>query len=266
MPTGWCSCRWVWSVLPWRRPLLPLLSRQIKQGREVEARNSLNRGIEMTLLLTLPAVAGLWVMTEPIVITLFERGAFDTAASTRTAEVVVAFALGLPAFVLAKVMAPGFFAREDTATPTRFAAVALISNIGLNLALMGPLAHVGIALATSLSTWLNVALLARRLSRDRVLVIDARLKRRLPRIVLASAGMAALLWAAVNALPAFAALDDGVRAGLLVALVALGLVGYGGLAIAFGATQRSELAALLRRRAKAASDSTAPAPSDTGRG
>ena len=82
----------------------------------------LNRALELGLLLALPAAVGLALLAQPIVTVLFERGAFGPAASLATAQVLAALALGLPAQVLAKVLAPGFFAREDTATPVRVAA------------------------------------------------------------------------------------------------------------------------------------------------
>ena len=98
--------------------------------------------------------------------------------------------------MLIKVLAPGFFAREDTKTPVKVALVCLAANLALVLTLMWPLAHVGIALATALSAWMNAGLLAWLLRRDGLLQPDARLRRRLPRIVGTSVAMAAVLWLA----------------------------------------------------------------------
>ena len=227
--------------------LLPLLSRQIRAGEAEEAVKSLNRALEMALLLAVPAAVALIVIAAPVIAVLFERGAFGAVESDATAGALIAYAAGLPAFVLIKVLAPGYFARQDTRTPVRIAILCLAVNVALNLALMGPLAHVGIALATTLAGWLNVGLLAAGLARRGFLRPDARLRRRLPRMVAASAGMAALLWAVVFALEA--PLDTtGVRIAALAAVVVAGLAGYGMLAAALGAISVREMRALLARR------------------
>ncbi len=131
--------------------LLPILARHIRLGEEREAAHQLNRAIEVALLMTLPAAAALIALASPIVTVLFERGAFDAKEAAATAGALVAFASGLPAYVLIKVLAPGFFAREDTRTPVRIAILCVVVNFALNviLGLLSPLAHVGIATATS---------------------------------------------------------------------------------------------------------------------
>ena len=208
---------------------------------------SLNRAIEMALLLAVPAAVALIVIAGPVIAVLFERGAFGAGESSATAGALVAYAAGLPAFVLIKVLAPGYFARQDTKTPVRIAILCLVVNVALNVALMGPLAHVGIALATTLAGWLNVGLLAAGLARRGYLKPDGRLKRRLPRMIAAAAGMAALLWAVAFGLegPLETA---GFRIAALAAIVVAGLVGYGGLAAGLGALSLSEMRALLSRR------------------
>ena len=195
----------------------------------------------------MPAAVALIVIAGPVIAVLFERGAFGVDESSATAGALVAYAAGLPAFVLIKVLAPGYFARQDTRTPVRIAILCLTVNVVLNLALMGPLAHVGIALATTLAGWLNVGLLAAGLARRGFLKPDGRLKRRLPRMIAAAAGMALLLWGIALGLetPLETA---GLRIASLAALVAAGLVGYGALAAAMGAISVSEMRALLSRR------------------
>jgi putative peptidoglycan lipid II flippase len=148
--------------------------------------------------------------------------------------------------VLVKTLTPGFFARGDTATPVKVAAVCMAVNLGLNLLLMGPLLHVGIALATSLSAWLNAGLLAWILRRRGFLEVDARLRRRLPRMVAAAAAMAALLMAAAWALEGALAGPEAVRSGALAILVAGGLVAYAVLAQLTGAGVYGEIKRLLR--------------------
>ena len=228
--------------------LLPLLSRQVRAGDEAEAARSLNRAIEFALLLALPAAVALALIAGPAVVVLFERGAFGPAESVATAAALVAYAGGLPAFVLIKVLAPGYFARQDTRTPVRVAVLCLLVNIALNLLLMGPLAHVGIALATTLAGWLNVALLAAGLARRGHLRPDARLRRRLPRMAAACVGMAAVLWGTGLGVDGLLAQADGWRVLALAALAGAGLAAYAGLAGAAGLVSLRELRGLLRRR------------------
>jgi putative peptidoglycan lipid II flippase len=227
--------------------LLPLLSRQIKAGESGAALESQNRAMETALLLTLPAAAALIVIAHPVIALLFQRGSFTAADTAATAPALVAFATGLPAYVLVKVLAPAFFAREDTATPVKIAAAAMAVNLALNLALIGPMAHVGMALATALASWFNVTVLAVVLRRRGFFTMDARLRGRVPRIAAASLVMASALVAARHGLAPVAALPFG-RAVTLVCLMAVGMVVFAVAAHILGAARLGELAALLRRR------------------
>ena len=228
--------------------LLPLLSRQLRAGAAAEAAKSLNRAIEIALLLALPAAVALVVIAGPVIVVLFERGAFGPGESAAAAGALVAYAGGLPAFVLIKVLAPAYFARQDTRTPVRIAVLCLLVNVALNLILMGPLAHVGVALATTLAGWLNVALLAAGLARRGFLRPDARLRRRIPRLVAACAGMAAVLWGVNLGLESLLAESVGLRIPALAALVGTGLASYAVLAGVTGTVCPSELRGLLRRQ------------------
>src|SRR6266542_536498 len=109
--------------------ILPSLSRQVRTGETDGAIATQNRGVELALLLTLPAAAGLIVLAQPILAVLFERGAFGPAEAAATAAALAAYAVGLPAFVLVKVLAPGFYAHRNTATPVRVAVAALALNL-----------------------------------------------------------------------------------------------------------------------------------------
>ena len=227
--------------------LLPTLSRQLKAGQAEAADNSLNRGLEFALLLTLPAAAALLVMATPVTAVLFERGAFTAAHSQATAAALAAFATGLPAYVLIRVLAPGFFAREDTVTPVRIAAVAMLANVVLNLILMQFYAHVGIALGAALSAWLNAGLLGWFLWRRGCMTFDARLRARLPRTVLATALMAAALGAGQWALADQLGADFLWRAVALAALVAGGLAVFAAAAFALGAARLDDVKRFLGR-------------------
>jgi putative peptidoglycan lipid II flippase len=199
----------------------------------------------------------LLVIPEPIIIVLFERGAFDRADSEAAAWALAAFAFGLPAFVLIKVLQPAFFAREDTVTPLRMALATVATNVVLAIALFGPLRHVGLALATTLAAWLNFILLSVALHRRGFLGLDARFKGRLPRILAACALMGVGLVLALEEMQSWFDAAEPVRILGLVILVGGGLVLYAGLALALGAVKRSELGVLVRRRPAATADLSA---------
>lgn len=145
--------------------LLPELSRHLKGNRHDQARDVQDQSIFLSMLLCMPAAAGLIVMAGPIVEVLYQRGAFDALAAFETTRTLAAFSIGLPAYVLIRVLQPGFFAREDTFTPSWIAAISVAVNIGLSLALFPVFLHVGIAIATSVAAWTNVCLLALILAR-----------------------------------------------------------------------------------------------------
>ncbi|OFX14472.1 MAG: murein biosynthesis integral membrane protein MurJ, partial [Alphaproteobacteria bacterium RIFOXYD12_FULL_60_8] len=229
--------------------LLPLLSRQLKAGDDGAALHSQNRALEFALFLTLPSAFALMVLSDPIIAVLFERGAFGAEQAAATAKALAAFALGLPAYVLIKVFTPGFFARGDTKTPVQVAIIALLANIAFNLVLMGPLGHMGIALSTSLSAWLNAMTLAWLLKRQGRFSLDPRLKTRLPRILLACGLMTTALYGGLvlgsdwlSAGPLLA------RGGVLSGLIGLGLGTYLLSAQLFGAVALGEVKKLVRRR------------------
>lgn len=228
--------------------LLPELARKLRAGRDDEAHSSLNRALEFSLLLTLPATAALLVAPFPIISVLFERGAFDAEAARLTAWALAAFAIGLPAYVLVKVLQPPFFAREDTVTPLRFALASVAANLILSLLLFFTIGFVGIALATALSSWLNVLLLAGRLRRRGFLHFDARLRRRLPRSLAAALAMALAL---ILLQPLLADLFAGGEIERILALALLVMAGgglYFLLAFALRAVEPADFRAAFRRK------------------
>lgn len=228
--------------------LLPALSRQVRAGESSAALATQNRAIEFALLLTVPAAVGLAVASWPIVHVLFGRGAFGAGDVSATAAALAAYAFGLPAYVLVKVFAPGFFARGDTASPVKVAIVCVALNIGLCLALIGPLAHVGVAMATAISGWVNAGALGTWLWRQGRLAPDARLRRFVPRL----AAAAALMGAVVSGGQAlvFDALfhAQGYRWGALAALLTLGVAAFAAAALALRVADAGELGLYLRRR------------------
>ncbi|MEZ5848537.1 MAG: murein biosynthesis integral membrane protein MurJ [Geminicoccaceae bacterium] len=222
--------------------LLPMLSRQLRAGQNEAAMVTQNRSIELALLLTLPATAALVAIGHTLIAALFERGAFTATDTAMTAAALMAFATGLPAYVLIKVLAPGFFAREDTRTPVKIAVVCLVVNIVLITLLIGPLEHVGIALATSISNWVNVLLLGWFLYREGHFRPTPRLVRRIAGMCAATFVMAVLLLVLDRLLHGWSPIPA------IVALVVAGAASYL-LAVQFaGGTDLRELKSMLARR------------------
>ena len=227
--------------------LLPLLSRQVRAGEAEASVATLNRAIEYALLLTLPAAVALIVSAWPVMSVLFGRGAFDAESVRLSSQSLAAYAIGLPAFVLVKVLAPGFFARGDTATPVKIGMAAVALNLAMNVAFMVPLQHIGPALATSLAAIFNVLWLGGVLLRRGQMRLDALVRRRSVRMLAAAGTMGIVLWLTQRVLFAMP-LHGAVRMAALGVLVTAGLVVYGAAAMAFGATDRRGVARALARR------------------
>ncbi len=230
--------------------LLPMLSRQLRAGEDKTAMNSMNRAVELSMLLTLPAAAALMIVPREITSVLFQHGEFTAAASEATATALFAFATGLPAYVLVKILAPGFFAREDTTTPVIAGVLAMILNVGLSLVLIRYIDHVGIALATSLSSWFNVLVLFAVLRRRGHYAADARLLRRLVGMVVSAAVMGGGLVASQKFLADLFNDDLVLRISGLVALVAIGGLLYAIAVLVTGAASLHEVKSMLKRRPK----------------
>jgi putative peptidoglycan lipid II flippase len=231
--------------------LLPVLSRQVRAGEPGQANATQNRAVEFGLLITLPAAVALAVAAGPIVGTLFGRGAFTPSDEVATAGALAAYALGLPAYVLNKVLAPGFFARGDTGTPVKIGIATVALNIALSLLLIRPLGHVGLALATAIAAIANVAALWLVLHRRRHFTVEPRLAARLPRMAAASIAMGAVLLLGEKSIfeAAMATGISGARWLGLAIEIALGLAAYALAALALGAARISEVRQMLRRGA-----------------
>jgi putative peptidoglycan lipid II flippase len=181
--------------------ILPTLSGQRARADDPAFANTLAWAIRSVLLIAIPATLALAVLAEPVLATLFQYGAFSEGDRMMAAASLRAYTLGLGAFMLIKVLAPGFYAREDMRTPVRIGIIAMGANMILNVAFVLPLmwwfnlGHVGLALATSVSAWLNAMLLFRGLRRDAVLPENLLLIKWIMQIGVASAAMiVALLW------------------------------------------------------------------------
>ncbi len=228
--------------------MLPSLSRQLGGGDAKAAMDTQNRAIELVLLLTLPATAALMVSATPLIRGLLQHGAFNAADTIASAQALAAFSLGLPAYVLIKVLTPGFYARSDTRSPVRIALIAMAVNLVLNLILIWPMAHVGLALSTAVSAWVNAGLLYWTLRRRDHFVIDARLRHTAIRLIAATLAMAGLLlllnpwidpWTGRTLIERVAALSVMIGAAVIV---------YFGAVFGLGAYSLSGLKAQFRRK------------------
>ena len=217
--------------------------------------DSQNRSLEFAMLLTVPAAVALAVVPIPIVKVLFERGAFTAGDTANTAAVLSVFALGLPAFVMIKVFSPAYFAREDTKTPMRYAAISLMANTLGSIVLfflfrkIGWLPQLGIAVATTLGGWLNAGLLWGTLVRRGHFVLDSRMARAFATILISSVIMGIALVAAAHFLGPLFAPGRGflVHILALAGLVGAGLAVYALVVVATGTINLRQLRNLIRR-------------------
>lgn len=228
--------------------LLPTVTRLLRKGNEAQAMETQNRGIELALFLTLPAAAAFVFAAEPIVQGLFQRGQFDATDTIRTAWVLSAFSIGLPSYVLVKVLTPGFYARADTKTPVRLAMLSILVNIVGNLVLIPTVGVIGSALSTALSSSLNVAMLYSTLKKRGHFAADAQLRRRIPRLTIAALAMGGALYFIK---PWFAPYTQGsllTTLPALAVLVGIGVAIYAIACFATGAFRPADIKALIRRR------------------
>ena len=164
--------------------LLPVLSRHIKAGEYDQANTQLNRGLEVSIAMSVASAIGLILLATPIIKTLFQHGLFTSLDTQNTAKALMVFACGLPAYMLTKALAPFFYARGDTSTPVKIAIIGVILNAILALILMQFWGYLGIALATGITTWVNALQYWVLLRKDKQFHFDPLFKYRFPRILL----------------------------------------------------------------------------------
>ncbi len=227
--------------------LLPDLSRRLRADDKEGARNAFSRAGEFMLLLTLPSTVAFLIIPIPLVSVLFERGQFSAEDTAATALAVAIYGVGLPAFMLQKLLQPLYFAREDTKSPFRYAVVAMIINAVLAFGLYPVVGWIAPAIAASVAGWAMVALLAigaRRMGDEAR--FDDRFKLRAWRIVAASVGMGVVLGAAIY-LFGWAFALAGWRYIALLALIVVAAVAYFALGHLLRAFKLSEFRRALRR-------------------
>jgi len=204
--------------------ILPALSRQIGGGDEKQASNTQNRAMELALFLSMPAAVALTISAVPIIRGVLQWGAFTATDTAGAASALAAFSIGVPAYVLIKVLTPGFYARQDTRTPVRIAVFSMLFNLVGNLTLIWPLGFVGVAVSTAIAAWVNVLMLYWVLHKRDQLKMDARFRSKGLRIIAASLAMGVALWLLGPLL------DPHMTGGLVNRMLWLGLLcGSGGL-------------------------------------
>lgn len=227
--------------------LLPMLSRQIREGKIEESFRTQNRALELATFLSLPAAIALVVIAQPIIMVMFERGEFTSVDTAQTYPALMAFALGLPAFILVKILAPAFYANQDTKTPFKIATTCIAVNFALNIILMFPLRHVGLALATSIASWVNVLMMTHTLKKRGWLCLEKRLFAQVGKILLASAAMAVCLsLLAPYFMPYMQRTEHSLqRFGALIALAVAGCLVY--LAVSFATNTVHLRSAIMKK-------------------
>lgn len=183
----------------------------------------------MVLLMGFPAMLGLIVLSEPMLRVLFMRGEFGMEEVAAAGKSLVAYGLGLQAFMLIKVLAPGYYARQDTRTPVRFGIISMVANMVFNAILIFPLGYVGLALATALSGMLNAGLLAWGLHRREVYRPGRQTGLFALKVAVAGLGMAAALWYLLPPLTVWVEWSLARSTLHLLGYIAAGALGYGAL-------------------------------------
>ncbi len=231
--------------------LLPDLSRRLAAEDEEGSQDALSRAAEISLALTIPSAVALIAIPLPLVSVLFERGAFGFEDSQATALAVAVYGLGLPAFVMQKVLQPLYFAREDTRTPFRFAVVAMVVNAVVAMVCAYLFGFIGAAFGTTVAGWAMVLLLATGTKgMGQSARFDSRFHARIWRIFLAALVMGAILWALALVLAPWL-YSATVRYPALALLVVIGIVSYFAIGQLVGAFRLTEFKSALRRGSKA---------------
>ena len=174
--------------------LLPILSKQLKAGAAEEAKQTQNKAVEYGALLSFPATVALIVLAKPIINLLFQHGKFGSFQTDMTSQAVVAYAVGLPLYVMVKALTPNFFARCDTKTPVKYSAVVLVANIVCSAILMKPFGHVGIASATTIAAFVSLYQYIHGLKKRGFWEFSSELTIRLIKIGACSILMGGVLW------------------------------------------------------------------------
>jgi putative peptidoglycan lipid II flippase len=213
--------------------ILPALSRDhVSQDKQAFAAN-MDWAVKMVVTLGIPSALGLIILAEPLLSLIFERGAFTANDVSMAAMSLVAYSAGLLSFMLIKIFAPGFYAQQDTKTPVKFGIIAMASNMVFNLIFAIPYGYVGLAIATSLSGTLNMALLYYTLAKRNIYRLSPVTVQLIIKVLLASALMVAALWYAQGHVT-WAATAFTYRLGVVSGYLSIALVVFATALYVFG--------------------------------
>ncbi|NNE94054.1 MAG: murein biosynthesis integral membrane protein MurJ [Verrucomicrobiales bacterium] len=237
--------------------LLPEITRSLRGKGIDEARTNIAKGVEMTLLLALPAMVATVVIPQQMIYAIFEGGRFSAEDARNAGNALLAFSIGTPAYIVVRVLQTGFFAREDTKTPMRFTMITAGTNIVLCYPLFLWLGPMGCALATSIAGWINVILLWVALKKDDLLRLGSGAVSRILRMLLSAILMGVVVWTAAHFTKPWL-MEPGQfvqRLLILIAIVGLGVVAYFGFVFLTRGYSLAEVKGIVRRRGKAAPSS-----------
>ena len=228
--------------------ILPRLSLGATHNAHQDFSRTLDWAVKLTLLIGLPSAFGLLWLAAPLIATLFEYGNFTSTDTRMTSLSLMAYALGVPAFILTKVLLPGFFSRQDTRTPVRIGIIALVSNMLYNLMLVLPMVwlgffapHTGLAIASALSAWQQAYMLYRRLKEDNIYCFSDNLKHFSMRVLPALLVMSLVILGAraiVQPDAGWSELSAAQRALGLLGIISLAVISYASTLLLLGVRPR----------------------------
>lgn len=205
--------------------LLPSLSKALRAGENEHAADLQEKALSMALRLSIPSALGLIVLSYPIIDLIYGHGSFTIFHVEATAPTLAAFVIGLPAYTLSKVFTTGFFAKQNTKTPLKIGMITVAVNLALNLLLIGPFLHVGMALATGLAAWVQTGLLAWKLSQKSMIHLSKAFFYDLACVILATACMSAVVYHLQRKVPCPS--NFFKETIYVVGLVGIGIIVYG---------------------------------------
>ena len=216
--------------------LLPMLSKALASDNKEEASNLFNRALEVCLLLALPAATALFVLPEVLISSLFERGEFTAEDTSNASKVLMGYAIGLPAYVAAKVFSTRYWSQQDTLSPVKISIITTVLNVALSLILIWPLGVAGIALSTGIVGWVQLVLLYRGIRKnDEAPLFDDRFKAVFSKIVFCTLFMAVVILVMSKYSHIMSSISE------LILLVVFGLISYGGMIITTKAVNIAEV-------------------------
>ncbi|NVK21469.1 MAG: murein biosynthesis integral membrane protein MurJ [Kangiellaceae bacterium] len=218
--------------------LLPTLSKYFAKEDMQHYSGTLDWGLRMVLMIGIPAAVGLLWLAEPIMITVFQHGAFTAEDSFKAGQSLQAYSLGLIAFMMVKVFLTGFYSRQDTKTPVKIGVISVVSNIVLNLALFKPFGHVGLAAATSIAAFINAILLYRYLHKHDHLKISKKSWIWIAKLIIATGVLLAGLWYFDFSIEQWQSWTRFEAIGMISAIIGATIVVYGVLLVLMGLRPR----------------------------